>query len=363
MTSEVERIQIYDGHNDVLQAVHVEGRSFFDRSALGHLDLPRARAGGFAGGLFSVWLPPGPASRARAEGAPGASMYDRPLAFPIDQAYAVSMTMSLCSTLLRLVSQSRGELRLVTNSADLNSCLASGQLAVVMHFEGAEPIDPDLNALDVFYAAGLRCLGVVWSRPNVFGTGVPLAFPRSPDTGPGLTDAGRGLVRACNTLGIVVDVSHLNERGFWDVAAITNAPIVATHSNAHAITPWSRNLTDRQLDAIKESDGIIGVNFSAAFCRGDGQSAGKPSGSSDPNTPISCIVDHFRYLVDRIGIDHVGFGSDFDGTTVPEELADAAGLPRLVDALRGSGFNDEEMRKLAHANWVRVLTRTWKTPA
>src|SRR5204862_5975253 len=111
-----------------------------------------------------------------------------------------------------------------------------GTIAAILHFEGAEPIDSQLNALEVFYRAGLRSLGLVWSRPNAFGEGVPFRFPSSPDTGPGLTAAGRELVRECNRLGILVDLSHLNERGFWDVADVTTAPLVATHSNAHALS-------------------------------------------------------------------------------------------------------------------------------
>ena len=112
-----------------------------------------------------------------------------------------------------------------------------GNLAAVLHIEGAEAIDPELEALEVFYAAGLRSLGPVWSRPNVFGHGVPFRFPSSPDTGPGLTDAGKELVRACNRLRIMLDLTHLNEAGFWDVAALTDAPLVATHSNVHALCP------------------------------------------------------------------------------------------------------------------------------
>src|SRR5439155_17471941 len=151
-------------------------------------------------------------------------------------------------------------------------------LAAIMHIEGAEAIDPDLDSLEVFYQAGLRSLGPVWSRPNAFGEGVPFRFPGSPDTGPGLTPKGRELVRACNRLGILIDLSHLNEQGFWDVARLSAAPLVATHSCAHALCASSRNLTDKQLDAIKESDGMVGLNFAVCFLREDG--------ANDADTPI-----------------------------------------------------------------------------
>ncbi|MEY8840506.1 dipeptidase, partial [Cribrihabitans sp. XS_ASV171] len=120
-----------------------------------------------------------------------------------------------------------------------------GRMAAIFHIEGAEAIDPDLHMLDVFHAAGLRSLGPVWSRPTLYGHGVPFRFPSGPDTGAGLTDLGLRLVRRCNELGIMLDLSHLNEAGFWDVARQSSAPLVASHSNAHAICPHSRNLTDR----------------------------------------------------------------------------------------------------------------------
>jgi membrane dipeptidase len=148
----------------------------------------------------------------------------------------------------------------------------------------------------------------------------------------------------------LIDLSHLNERGFWDVAELSEAPLVATHSNAHALYPASRNLTDRQLDAIRDSDGIVGVNFAVAFLREDG-------GESE-DTPLETIVQHVDYLVERVGIDRVGFGSDFDGAKVPKELGDVSELPKLLAALRAAGYDETALEKLAHGNWIRVLRAT-----
>jgi membrane dipeptidase len=226
-----------------------------------------------------------------------------------------------------------------------------GEITAIVHMEGAEPIAADLSNLEEWYARGLRSIGLVWSRRNAFAEGVPFCFPSSPDTGPGLTDAGRELVRACNRLGILVDLSHLNEAGFWDVAALSNAPLVATHSNAHALCAASRNLTDAQLDAIRDSNGVVGVNFAITFLREDG--------SLVPDTPITEIVRHVDYLAEHMGIDHVAFGSDFDGAEVPEELGGAAGLPKLVAALRDAGHDDDAIAKITHRNWLRVLRDTW----
>jgi membrane dipeptidase len=347
-------LKVLDGHNDVLLAVVGEreaSRSFFKRGDRGHLDLPRAREGSFAGGFFAVFSPPkstsGPVRRPP-EALPGCE----PLAAAIESSHALGVTMALTAVLFRIEAESKGELRVVRDVADLRNCMAEDVVAAILHFEGAEAIDPQLNALEVFYQAGLRSLGLVWSRPNLFAEGVPFGFPASPDTGSGLTIVGRELVRACNELGVMLDLSHLNERGFWDVSRLSQAPLVATHSNAHALCASTRNLTDRQLDAIRDSGGVVGVNFSVAFSREDGRKV--------PDTPLEDIVRHFVYLVKRMGVDHVCFGSDFDGTTVPNELGDVAGLPKLLDALRSVGFQEPELRKLAHENWLRVLGQTWR---
>jgi len=191
----------------------------------------------------------------------------------------------------------------------------------------------------------------VWSRPNAYVHGVPFRFPSSPGTGPGLTGDGKELVRECNRLGVLIDLSHLNERGFWDVAQISESPLVATHSNAHALCPTSRNLTDEQLDAIRDSDGMVGVNFAVGFLREDG--------ADDEGTPLETVVRHFDYLVERVGIDRVGFGSDFDGAKVPEEIGDVSGLPKLLAALRDHGYDEAALKKLAHENWVRTLRAAW----
>ena len=221
----------------------------------------------------------------------------------------------------------------------------------MLHIEGAEAIDANFELLDVLHAAGLRSLGPVWSRPNAFGHGVPFRCPSSPDIGPGLTELGKALIGACNRLRILIDLSHLNERGFWDVAELSNAPLVATHSNAHAISPHSRNLTDRQLAAIRQSGGLVGVNFATAFLR--------PDGRHDKNTPVELIVRHIEHLLEHLGEDGVGFGSDFDGAMIPAELGDAAGLQILVQALRERGFDKRLIEKLCFRNWLGVLDRTW----
>ena len=143
----------------------------------------------------------------------------------------------------------------------------------------------------------------------------------------------------------------MNEKSFWQVAQQSDAPLVATHSNVHALCPQPRNLTDRQLAAIAESDGFVGVNFGNAFLRADGK--------RDGDTPLSDIVRHLDGLLERLGEDRLGFGSDFDGISVPDALGDAAGLPRLVAAMSSAGYSSELIEKITWRNWLRVLKKTW----
>jgi membrane dipeptidase len=339
MTREVFPV-VFDGHNDVLERLGgPDGGgpdSFFERGETGHLDLPRAREGGFGGGFFAVWIP-------APEGQKSESA--------VDTAYALRHSMAATAMLFGIEDRSNGKFQLVHTAAELQRCLEEGIMPAVLHFEGADAIDADLDALHVLYRAGLRSLGLVWSRPNAFAEGVAWRFQRSADTGPGLTEAGRELVRTCNDLRIMLDVSHLNERGFWDVSELTAAPLVATHSNAHALCASTRNLTDPQLDAIAASDGMVGLNFAPHNLREDGV--------SDTNTPLEAMVRQIDYLVERVGIGRVGFGSDFDGIPVAREIGDVSGLPRLMLALRDRGYDDPALRQLAHENWIRVLRKTW----
>ncbi len=349
---------IFDGHNDTLLNLSMKGRgrgrSFFERSKFGHVDLPRANEGNFAGGFFACFAPPDPKGGWTEEdalvmGENGYVVTDSPALKP---EYALMSAERLMGKLFEIEKESGGNLKTVRTVADVEECLETGTIAAILHFEGAENLGPDAASLEHFHERGLRSLGLVWSRPNKYASGVPFRFPASPDTGAGLTGKGRELVRECNRLGILVDLSHLNERGFWDVAKLSDAPLVATHSNAHALCPSTRNLTDRQLDAIRDSDGMVGVNFAVGFLRKDG--------ANSRDTPLEVIARHVDHLVEKIGIDRVGFGSDFDGAMMPNELGDVSGLPKLMDTLREHGYGEAELRKLSHENWLRVLRGTWR---
>jgi membrane dipeptidase len=345
-------VRFVDGHNDVLLALRTEGEGaapFLEGRPLGHLDLERAKRGGFAVGFFAIFVRP--EGETEPPKPPREPPYARPLDDPVDPAYARREAGEMVELLFALETASDGAIVVVRAADELERCVAGETLGAILHLEGADPIDAELEALEGFYDRGLRSVGLVWSRPNVFAHGVPFEFPNSPDIGPGLTDAGRRLVRECNRQGILLDLSHLNERGFWDVAELSHAPLVASHSNAHALCASTRNLTDAQLDEIGRSGGIVGITVHAGMLREDGR--------LDPATPLERVLDHVDYAVDRIGIDHVGFGSDFDGAIVIDEIPDAAGLPKLAECLRGRGYGEPELAKLAHENWLRVVRETW----
>jgi membrane dipeptidase len=345
-------VPIFDGHNDVLLRLYRRNggdpvAAFLDGEEAGQLDFVKARKGGFGGGLFAIFVPPVRKKNADS-GQSSLTASDAPT---VDLAEAQRVTFGMAALLLRIERESKGRVRLCRSAGDIEDCFANNTLAAVMHIEGAEAIDGNFDVLNVLHAAGLRSLGPVWSRPNVFGHGVPFRCPSSPDTGPGLTDLGKALVAECNRLRIMIDLSHLNEKGFWDVAALSNAPLVATHSNAHAISPHSRNLTDKQLAAIKETAGMVGVNYAVSFLR--------PDGKQDKDTPAQSIVDHIAYLLEHLGEDGVGLGSDFDGAMIPAELGNAAGLQILVEAMEQRQFGKALIEKVCFRNWIRVLGRTW----
>jgi membrane dipeptidase len=309
---------VFDGHNDALT------REDADRFATGreggHLDLPRAREGGLAGGVFAVFTDtPGHEDLDFAQ-EDGSYFVD--VTPPVEHEHAAADAARALGRLLAL--ERAGHVAIARRAGDLDRAREAGVLAAVAHLEGAEAIDPGLEALE---------------------------FPASPDSGPGLTAAGRALVGRCAELGIAVDLSHLNEAGFWDVAKLDAAPLIASHSGAHALCASSRNLTDAQIDAIGASGGLVGVVFAVSFLRSDGR--------DDPDTPLETIVAHVRHVADRIGVAHVALGSDFDGATMPTALGDVAGLPRLLDALRAGGFTEPELRAIAWDNWRRVLEAAW----
>lgn len=343
---------IFDGHNDVLSlqlksgaGAHKEFTDGYDA----HIDVPKSRIGGFGGGFFAIYVP-----------SPGdfdlyyemmrQPEYDLPLPAPVPQVDAEPIMLAQADILRQL--EADGALKVCITTDEIRECLNTGLMAAIMHIEGAEGIDTDLDMLGKMYDLGLRSLGPVWSRPTAFGHGVPFRYPSDAETGEGLTNAGKDLVRECNLLGIMLDLSHLNAAGVRDIAKISDAPLVATHSNCHAISPHARNLTDDQLAVIKDSDGMVGLNFAVAFLRPDGQ--------MKTDVGLDVMMRHLDHLITHLGEDRVGLGSDFDGAQVPDTIGDISGLTYLREAMRQSGIDEPLMAKLCNENWLSLLDRTWK---
>ena len=336
---------VFDGHNDTLLRLWRAGdqgsRDFLEGGGDLHIDAPKARTGGFGGGFFAVFTP-----------SPGRSGVKRVVddilgTNPLGQAAAAEASDAMIAVLDGLCEGHPDTIAQCGSGDEVRAAMAAGRIAAVLHFEGAEAIKPGLDNLEGYYAKGLRSIGPVWSRSNAFGHGVPLGFPGSPDQGGGLTEAGLELVRACDKLGIMLDVSHLNEAGFDDLARTTTRPLVATHSNAHALCPSPRNLTDRQLAAIAESGGLVGVAFAAAYLREDGR--------RDPDTPIKLMIRHMDHLLEALGEDGVALGSDFDGAVVPSAVGDCGKLQALVVAMEKAGYGRALIGKICRGNWLRQI--------
>ena len=337
-------MRIFDGHNDALSRLWCSGGdpvATFARDE-GHINQPAAKAGGFGGGLFALYSPQ---TRARFNfaGFRGGSM---PLAAPMEQGPALQSVMAEIGIARRL--HDTGALTLCTTVPQIEAAMDAGGIAAVLHLEGAECIDRELLVLDALHALGLRSVGPVWSRPTIWGDGVPFGYGRDGDTGPGLTDNGRRLVARCAELGMVVDTSHLTMKGFWDIGAM-GLPLVATHSNAWDLCQTTRNLTRAQMRAVGESGGMVGLNYATVFLSAQGWESGRAT--------LDDCLRQLDALIEGAGEDHVGLGSDFDGAPLPDGLPSCAALPALLDAMRAHGYGEALVEKLAAGNWLAFLRR------
>ena len=325
-------VSFFDGHNDMLLRLWQNddwgATAFLESDGSGHIDRERMAAAHMTGGFFAIFIP--------------ADKTDMLGAEPIDQKRALIQCLEMIGIFDTLSSTDFAPCH---NGRDTGG--RTGKISAVLHIEGAEMISDSLDELDLLFWRGVRSIGPLWSRSNVFGHGAPFSFPGSPDQGDGLTDAGKALIAACDERRILVDLSHLNEAGFWDVAACSERPLMATHSNAHALCPAPRNLTDRQIDAIAERGGIVGACFASAYLRSDGR--------KQADTQLELILRQLDHLVSRLGEDGVGLGSDFDGAVIPTAIGDCSGLPALAETLLENGFGDALTQKICAGNWEHFL--------
>lgn len=324
--------QFFDGHNDMLLRLwnndDKAGAAFLSSDGSGHIDHARMQEGKIIGGFFAIFIP--------------VVNSDLFASGTIHQERA----LEYCLEMIDLYNNLGAVISPCLTATDVKQNHA-GKITGILHIEGAEMISDSLEELDLLFRAGVRSIGPLWSRSNIFGHGAPFAFPGSPDQGDGLTDIGKALIKACDERRMLVDLSHLNEAGFWDVAAVSERPLIATHSNAHALCPAPRNLTDRQLDAIAERAGIVGVCFASAYLREDGKR------SSD--TSLELVLRQLDYLITRLGEHGVALGSDFDGAVIPADIGDCAGLPKLAEAMLKNGFGEPLTQSICAGNWQSFL--------
>lgn len=305
---------IVDAHCDTLLDLADGKRSFAGGCSGGHLDLPRLMQGGVTLQFFAAFI--------GTEYKPERSL---------------KRAMVVINTFHRLL-EIYPELISVQSKKDLLELKPGVNIGALLSIEGGEALAGSLELLELYHRLGLRALTLTWNQRNEIADGVG----EGPEAG-GLSTFGREVVRKMNQMGILVDVSHLSDRGFWDVIDLSAHPVIASHSNCRSLCPHRRNLTDDQIKALAGAGGIVGVTFAGDFIDAD-----QPT--------LSRLIDHIEHVINLVGIEHVGIGSDFDGVDVlPPELPDAAAYPNLVEALLARGLSESQVRAIMGGNLLRVL--------
>lgn len=227
---------------------------------------------------------------------------------------------------------------LVKSKEDLKRLSEDQRLGGVLAVEGGEALGGQLSMVSTLYRLGVRSIGLTWNQGNDLADGVGVGEKHQ-----GLTKFGEEVVKEMNRLGMLVDLAHIAEKGFWDVLEVSESPVIVTHANCQALCPHPRNLNDEQLKALAAQGGCVGITFVPDFI-------------DAVNPSIDRVVDHIDYAVQIMGIDHVGLGSDFDGMdTRTPGLETASDLPKLVAELLQRGYSEEDVNKLAWGNWYRIL--------
>jgi len=309
---------VFDAHCDTLQEVLAGKRRLGERSEKGHADLPRLREGGVTAQIFALFVSPNYFPRG-----------------------AARQALRLLDAFYQEMEENADQLTLATSASDIEKAKAEGKVAGILSLEGAEALEGDLGVLRAFYKLGVRNIGLTWNLRNAAADGVDETRSSS-----GLSNFGVQLVREMNRLGIMVDISHLSPTGVRDVLHVSEAPVIASHSNAYALCPHRRNLTDEQLEGVASKGGVVGVTFVPRFVTED-----------EDQATLKKVLDQIDYMVKTMGIDHVGLGSDFDGFFKSEVrgLEDVTCLPKLTAGLVERGYGEEEVKKILGGNFMRVF--------
>ena len=319
--NDTQDFSVIDGHVDLLYKMKKDKRNFSEGSQTGHYDLPRMKKGNVLAVLLAIY----PSSKLNH------------ILRGLDQWF-------------EFISNPVNEFVQIRNVGDFKKAQNLGKRGAVLHFEGAGGIDDKFRLLRIGAHLGLRSLGLSWSNVNKYATG---AMFQDPQKTTGLTELGKKLVNEAQSLGITIDVSHLNDPSFWDFCEITEKPFFASHSNARSIANHPRNLTDDQIKAIHEKHGTVGINFSMGFLNAE------QPGKEDYNMGLNSIKDHIDRIINISDINTIAIGSDFDGTTTPNCLKDCSKFPDLWNYLLENGYSKQDIDKISHDNLLRLFKETW----
>jgi len=307
---------VVDGHCDTLTAMENQDRTLGKISSRGQLDLPRMLAGGVNVQFFASFIAP---------------KY---------KDGALKRCLQLIDTFYAEILRNQDYVELALNAGDIRRITATGKIAALLAIEGGEALAGDLAVLRTYYRLGVRSITLTWNGRNEIGDGVSEGA-----TAGGLSVFGRSVVREMNRLGMLIDVSHLAEKGFWDVAKTSRQPFAATHANCRALCDHPRNLTDGQIEYLAKTGGIIGLTFVPDFVAGE-----KPD--------LESLLRHVDHIATRFGPQCIGLGSDFDGMdSILPDLPDVTCIPRLAESLLKRGYSSSDVSGIMGGNWLRLLER------
>ena len=328
---------VVDTHIDTTQKLGREGWDFMALHEPGrgadssHVDFPRMREGGLDAAFFSIYM-----------------------AGTVTGPEAVKRSLTMIDNVRRLAEQHPNEIMLATSAADVRAAHKAGKIAALMGMEGGHMIDDSLSVLRDYARLGIRYLTLTHSVNTHWAD----SSGDKPEHN-GLTDFGKDVVRELNRLGVMVDISHVADKTFWDALEVSKAPLVASHSSCRAISGHPRNMTDEMIKALAEKGGVIQINYSTSFLSNELYEATQKNvpAAERPRVSWEKIVEHIDHAVKIAGPTHVGLGSDFDGTTVPDGMEDASKLPKITAALLEKGYSEQYVKNSLGENLLRLMEK------
>ena len=334
----------------------------------GHISLDKAQRGNLGAEFFSIWVEP-----------------------ETNQGHFARRTMDLIDSVYEQAAHHPDRMMMAFSVADIERAHKEHRLAALMGIEGGHSIENDIRLLRDYYRLGVRYMTLSWSNTNEWADSSGDIDDPKVQHHNGLTDFGKQVVLDMNRLGMIVDISHVADKTFWDTIAVTKAPVIASHSSARALTNAPRNMTDDMLRAVAKNGGVVDVNFYSGFVDEDYRKTSEPIGKQAgdaikafeekqkaegksvtyaeiehiqrewadkiPRPPFKSLVDHIDHIAKIAGVDHVGLGSDFDGVSgqTPQGMNSAADLPKITQALLDRGYGAEDIRKILGGNVLRVF--------